>query len=386
MIKEKPKERMSIAMLIPSLGGGGAERVFVNLANYFSSEGHSVSLVTSRNGSYSSQVSSEVNVITLARVGHLEIKGKFGAIRHLFKFFIEARKEVSKCDIDILFCTLNVANIVGYLIKSSFRKRKFKLVLRQANIILGSNTSNIMKLLLKKSFQGADLIISNSPDTEKSIRNLLKKEHHFLKIKTAGNPVFTSSLQDSNSTNLTDHSGLIGNRKYILNVGSLREKKDHSTLIKMLAIVRDTHDIDLLILGDGPLKNKLIRLAEELGVSDNVIFVGYVDNPYPYYANAELFVLSSIFEGFGNVIVEALSFGLPIVSTNCQGGPTFILENGKYGDLVPIGNSQAMADSVIYRLNNLGEIDKQKLKDRANDFSIEKIGREYLEIITSIRT
>ena len=106
---------------------------------------------------------------------------------------------------------------------------------------------------------------------------------------------------------------------------------------------------------------------------------GFVENPYTYMANADVFVLSSQFEGFGNVLVEAMACGTPVVSTDCPAGPAEILENGKYGRLVPVGNVDAMAEAIKDALDS--PFDPKILQKRAQDFDVKKIADEYLKVI-----
>ena len=135
----------------------------------------------------------------------------------------------------------------------------------------------------------------------------------------------------------------------------------------------------LMILGKGKDETKLRGIAKKLGIVDRVIFAGFQDDPTPFYATADLFVLSSDYEGFGNVIVEALSFGLPVVSTNCPSGPAEILENGRFGRLVPVGNPFKLAQAIDEALDE--SADCEALKRRANDFIPEIAARKYLELL-----
>lgn len=376
----KTPNSISIGMLIPSLNGGGAERVFVNLANYFTREGHEVWLITSDKGTYFNHLISGVNLIKIKNLNNSEVSGKLSALRNVFTFSCKVHKELQGIKIDVLLCTLNIANIAGLFVRYFITKRKIKVIARQATVISSENTSTIMKYFLKNAFINADLIISNSYDTATSIKALLEKEKYYRKVTTLGNPVFSDSIRVLTGSVPVE----LRNKKYILTVGRLWKVKDHATLINAFAIIRKTQDIRLVIIGEGPLEIALKQLAEKLKISDYIDFEGFVGNPYPYYAHAELFVLSSVFEGFGNVLVEALSFGLPIVSTACPGGPSFILDNGKYGDLIPVQNAEAMAERIIYRLDHLDEVNRIQLKERANVFSIESVGEAYLKAITNM--
>ena len=138
-------------------------------------------------------------------------------------------------------------------------------------------------------------------------------------------------------------------------------------------------DARLVLLGQGQNEAMLRALADELGIADRVIFAGFHPDPSPFYATADLFVLSSDYEGFGNVIVEALSFGLPVVSTDCPSGPAEILGNGRWGRLVPVGDAAALAGAMREALAS--PVDREALKRRAADFSPEIAARKYLDLL-----
>jgi glycosyltransferase involved in cell wall biosynthesis len=129
----------------------------------------------------------------------------------------------------------------------------------------------------------------------------------------------------------------------VLAVGRLTYQKDFSTLLRAFATVREKMDARLVILGDGPDRRNLESLATKLDIENHVDFPGYVDNPYPYLKRADLFVLSSRYEGLPNVLIEAQICGAPIVSTDCPTGPDEILMKGRAGVLVPVGDAASMA-------------------------------------------
>lgn len=165
--------------------------------------------------------------------------------------------------------------------------------------------------------------------------------------------------------------------KRILSVGNLKEVKNYPLLLRAFA-AQSRLDARLLILGSGD-ETSLERLAVDLCVADRVIFAGFRSDPSSFYATADVFVLSSDYEGFGNVLVEALSFGLPVVSTNCPSGPAEILENGRWGHLTPVGDAAALARAMDEALST--PVDREALKRRAADFSPEIAARKYLDLL-----
>ncbi len=164
----------------------------------------------------------------------------------------------------------------------------------------------------------------------------------------------------------------------ILTVGSLKDQKNHSLLLRAFARTPGTRS-RLMLLGQGENEGILRAVASDLGISDRIIFAGFHRDPSPFYATADLFVLSSDYEGFGNVIVEALACGCPVVSTDCPSGPAEILENGRFGRLVPVGDAEALAVAISEAL--AAEHDRELLRRRAEDFSPERAADKYLALL-----
>jgi glycosyltransferase involved in cell wall biosynthesis/peptidoglycan/xylan/chitin deacetylase (PgdA/CDA1 family) len=166
----------------------------------------------------------------------------------------------------------------------------------------------------------------------------------------------------------------------ILTVGNLDPRKNHPLLIGAFRKVVTTRDARLLILGGDQGTEGIVKAyAQSLGVADKVIMPGAVPNPTAYYLSANLFVLSSDTEGFGNVLVEALASGLPVVSTDCPYGPAEILAGGRYGRLSPVGDADALARAILEALDSLHDPDA--LKRRAADFALEGVAENYLRLL-----
>lgn len=171
---------------------------------------------------------------------------------------------------------------------------------------------------------------------------------------------------------LTDVKGPL-----ILTVGTLKRVKRHDVLLDAFARIAPATDATLCILGEGQNRVELEAQVSRLGLQGRVLLPGYASDPYPWYAHAGLFVLSSDHEGFGNVIVEALEHGVPVVSTDCPSGPREILQGGKHGTLVPVGDVDALAQAMRDALQSTH--DHAALQARARDFAVDKIADEYLD-------
>lgn len=200
------------------------------------------------------------------------------------------------------------------------------------------------------------------------------------KIRVIHNPSYKEFSPELDWEWYQQYCNQLPKKKFIIAVGRLTEAKDYPTLIKAFKLVKEKKDIALLILGEGKLRNELENYIVRLSLEKDVFLLGYVNHPQFFLKRAELFVMTSQWEGFGNVIVEALGVGTPVVAANCPSGPSEILENGKYGELVPVGDYEKLKDTIIKNLEKKDH-NKNKLIERAKDFSTHKITNEYLTYI-----
>lgn len=166
--------------------------------------------------------------------------------------------------------------------------------------------------------------------------------------------------------------------KRIITVGRLKTQKNHALLIRAFKRLLGRMDARLMILGVGELAEETAARVASAGLANKVLMPGQVDDPIPFYRSADLFVLSSDYEGFGNVIIEALACGLPVVSTDCPGGPAEILEYGRYGRLVPVGDEAALESAMMAALSE--PVDSEKLKSRAADFAPGIVTEKYANL------
>jgi glycosyltransferase involved in cell wall biosynthesis len=198
------------------------------------------------------------------------------------------------------------------------------------------------------------------------------------RIKTIHNPVFTEDLFDKATAPLEHPWFKDGGPPVILGVGRLTARKDFPTLIRAFAEVRRQRTARLVILGEGSLRTELATLSRSLGITADVDMPGYVSNPLAWMSRATVFVLSSSCEGLPGVLIEAMATGCNVVSTDCLSGPAEILEYGKYGRLVPVGDYKALAQAILATIDSPN--DPQILRSRAADFSVNKAVDDYLEL------
>ncbi|EAR23077.1 glycosyltransferase [Nitrococcus mobilis] len=165
----------------------------------------------------------------------------------------------------------------------------------------------------------------------------------------------------------------------ILAAGELAPRKDFATLVRAFARVRGRREARLVILGEGRKRDNLMQLAAELGVAESLDLPGFIPNPYPYMARAAVFALTSTLEGFGIVLAEALSLGTPVVATDCPSGPAEILQGGRYGALVPVGDDAALAAALERALD--APAPPAQLQRAAQPYTVAASATAYAKIL-----
>jgi glycosyltransferase involved in cell wall biosynthesis len=198
------------------------------------------------------------------------------------------------------------------------------------------------------------------------------------RIEVIPNPVVSRDLTELAAAEI-DHRFFNSAIPVVVGVGRVVAEKDFATLLRAFQHLRKKRAARLALIGDGPLRESLEETATVLGVRDDVAFLGFRTNPYPFMKRAAALVLPSRYEGFGNVLVEALALGTSVVSTNCPHGPAEILDRGRFGLLVPVGDPKAMASAMEQILDHPAPIGLSL--ERASWFTVSRISRRYLELI-----
>ncbi|NEQ70856.1 MAG: glycosyltransferase [Symploca sp. SIO2D2] len=366
---QQPTTNNKLAIFITYLDGGGVERVLVNLAYGFVERGLSVDLVVAKaEGAFLSLMPPEVRVVDLAS------KRLLLSIPGLIKYLQQNQPQA-------LLSAMENINVVALLSRrlAGVSTRSVVSVhntLSQESQRTTQLSKRLAPYLARWFYPWADAVVTVSQGAAQDLLDLgLSSES----LEVIYNPVVTPNLSQKALEPVEHPWFKPGSPPVILAVGRLEAQKDFPTLIKAFAQVRQQCAAKLLILGEGQDRPALEALVQELGLESDIALPGFVYNPYAYMAKAAVFVLSSIFEGLPTVLIEAMAGGTPIVATDCKSGPAEILEQGKYGKLVPVGDIKAMAEAIASTLEQPQEA--LLLQQRAADFSLEKAVSQYLQVL-----
>ncbi|MDP2910243.1 MAG: glycosyltransferase, partial [bacterium] len=299
--------------------------------------------------------------------------------------FSKLKRIIKENQIDLVFSFLgrsNYTNILAKLFGSSHRTYISERVNPSEMHSFGA-AGIINKILTKILYKKADLIFCNSS----GIRNSLNKDFDIPldKIKVIYNPIDLEKIQNLCQNNLEPEYQEIFKQPVIINIGRLTKQKGQEYLIRAFKEIRlgPTSTEKLVILGEGESEKNLKDLTKKLGLENDVFFLGWQKNPFKFLSRARVFVLSSLWEGLPNTLIEALVCGCPAISTDCPSGPNEIIENGKSGILVTLKDEKALAQAMIKILSD--SFFSQELikngKKRAEDFSLKNIINQYERII-----
>jgi glycosyltransferase involved in cell wall biosynthesis len=328
-----------VAFLISDFGDGGVERMLVNTSNALSEIGIRTSLlVPKRELPFLGGLRREVSLVPLGNE-------EGPALVRLRRFLIEDRPRIvitAKLKDDAL--AVRARSLSDTETRLFFRVGNplgFRLEMRTLNPLRRWWTLRKLRML----YSSADGYIAVSAGIAEDLVETLRVPAD--KVCVLPNPTITPALF-SLAEQPPEHPWFIdgGSAPIILGIGGLRHQKNFGALVQAFAQVRAERPCRLLILGEGRQRPRLLQLADELGVGRDVSLPGWQSNPFGYLARAAVFVLSSLWEGSPNALVEAAALGVPVVAFDCVSGPRDILGNGRYGELVPVGNVAALARGI----------------------------------------
>lgn len=359
------RQKKKISVLLPDMRGGGVERMRLILSQEWRRRGYEVELVLlQKHGELLPLVPQDMNVID------------FGVTR-LRSSFWPLTRYLRRAKPDILLVAMWPLTSIGVM--------AWLLAGRPGKVFVSDHTQLsisavrelgvpvlVLRLLMGMTYPLAHGVIAVSDGVRRDMCALGRLKPSLIRV--INNPA--AAAAPAARADAPGAARIDGRRRRVLGVGSLKAQKDFPTLIQAFARVAADVDAELIILGEGPLRPHLEGLVRKLDLTERVSMPGFVSDPTEWFLASDLFVLSSRWEGFGNVIVEALNCGTPVVSTDCQSGPAEILEDGRFGKLVPVGDVESMASAIREALEQ-GH-DPDRLKRRAQDFSPQRIADNYL--------
>lgn len=359
--------KKKVAIIIPSLEGGGAERVIVNIVKYLNKDKFDLKLIIiKKTGAYVHLIPDDVNIVDLD-------------CDRVRKSTFKLLNELNNFKPDVILSTLEHLNITLLLMKP-FLKGKPKIIIREANTP-SRNMSNLSPLkkkiyakMYKILYSRATCIVAQCAEMKADIIETLSLDKD--KIVYIYNPV---DLEEIESLKI-EFDPFEKENVNIVAIGRLAYQKGFDNLIDAFKLVsKQITNAHLIILGDGPLKNDLTKRVIDQKLIGKVEFLNFQENPYPYLFFSDMYVLSSRWEGFPNTMLEALACETKVVSTDCKSGPKEILGENEYGFLVKENSPELLADAMITYL-----FEKSKTQKRAGFFDVRKIVKEYESLFLKI--
>jgi glycosyltransferase involved in cell wall biosynthesis len=356
-----------IAFFIRALKGGGAQRDTILLANAIAARGAQVDLLTLvPDGPLRALISAQVSIVPIGG-GKLR-----AAVPGLRRALIECRP-------DALVSSEAAPNLVALAAARLLpRATRPRVLLREvgspsiAQRLDPYRQNRLAYRALRLAYRFADVVLTLTEGARRDLAENFAVPQEKLARMSANAVLDAATLA---GPDLEREPGLI------VAVGRLSPEKDHATLIRAFARLEGTFQLE--IAGEGPLREPLEALTRELGVADRVSLAGFVADPFQMFRRAALVVSSSRYEGFGNAIVEALACGTPVVATDCPYGPREILDEGRYGTLVPVGDALAIANAITQAM--AASPDRAALRACAAAHTVARAADALLGIIARLR-
>jgi len=364
-----PDDSPDLAVLISFSGQGGVERMVLNLLEEFARRGLRIDLLPIRREVRPDDLPPEINVVPLG-AGH-----SLTSILPLIGYLRRKKPAV------MLVAKDRAAR--SALWARAFSRAATRIVVRLGTNLAASleGTSSLRRWArygpMRLSYGMADRVIAVSEGVAEDTAAITGLPRS--RIAVVRNPVVTPRLR-AMAKEAVDHPWLPASEvPVILGAGRMTRQKDFPTLLRAFARIRRERPSRLIVLGEGPDRAGIERLVGELGLGDDVSLPGFAVNPYAYMSRASLFVLSSRWEGSPNVLTEALAVGTPVVSTDCPSGPREILQEGRFGPLVPVGDEEALARAILETLAH--PLDTATLRGAVDEFTVERSADAYLEVL-----
>lgn len=369
-------KKIKVLFILDFPGRGGAQKVILNIFKYINREKFNPKLaVFNWKGEYIKNLANDFQFY------NLNIKRTRFIIIPLFRLIKEIKP-------DLIFSTLlKIDGTTNIALKLSGNSSK--IILRSSNFLSRKLPEEpvFTRILSREAYKCADRIVSLTEEMKKDMHINLNLPLD--KIKVIPNPIDIEMIKEMSIEpvkNSLFHKSPLKNYHLITSMGRLTKQKGFSYLLRAFKTVRSELPVKLVMLGRGDEKKELETLAKNLNIDKDITFLGFQSNPYKYIANADLFVLSSLWEGFPNALVEAMACGTPVISTDCPSGPKEIITSGVNGILVPTHDPESLANAIFKVLTDKELSIKLTIagKDRVNDFEVKRIVGKYEELFKTV--
>lgn len=360
---------VDIALVTPGLSGGGSEKILGNLCRELVSLGYRVDVLVLTGARTERSADGNPRIISF---------GSPKVSRSLLSIIRYLRNHRPA----VVMGSMAYVNIV-LLLAVWLSRTGSRCVLREATTpssylaTIAPLKRMIFRSVMKHAYNRADKVVAVSQGAARDLaRSLGVKPERIVQIynPAVGPDIRRVAEEEVSLSWYRDKSVPI-----VVSVGRLDAGKDQATLVQAFSLLRKRRPARLVLIGDGPSRPHLEKLVEDLGLSDEVHFAGYQENPYKFIKGAGVLALSSRYEGLPNVLIESLFLGTPVVSTNCPSGPEEILEGGEHGRLVPIGDSRALCDALEQTLED--PVPEERLVAATRRFDVRDRTLEYLEVL-----
>tara|TARA_B100000029_G_scaffold94716_1_gene84919 strand:- start:1142 stop:2269 length:1128 start_codon:yes stop_codon:yes gene_type:complete len=360
-----------ILNFIPNFSFGGVEITNLNLSKELSDLNYEVDFVTNNITNLQYEINQTVKIKSFN-----ESKMRFCLI-HLIKYIRRTKP-------DVIISSQFHANLI-MILACIFSGYKNKIIICERVPVLENLKyisvfkRQLIKLMIKILYKFADHIIYNSYGTKNDLETLVKIENGTVIY----NPVLNNDILIK-SNSLVDDFEFNANTVYLIVVSRLSYEKNILELLDIISLIPSNYNFKLLIIGDGPLLNSAKAHSEYLGINDKVLFLGFKNNPYKYLKYSDIYLSTSKFEGMGNSIVEALHFGLDVISYKSPGGVNEILGDGKFGKIIQYGKKELFADYLINNFKKKNPNNSKELVSHLQKFDSNKVVDKFIKVIQKI--
>jgi glycosyltransferase involved in cell wall biosynthesis len=348
--------KKKIVFILPSLNSGGAEKVIVSLCNNLDYEKFEIVLVVlNKEGIFKKQLGDSYTVIDL----------KCPRVRNIF---FKIRKIIQKEKPDIVFTTLGHLNLFFGIFRWTFSK-KIKFIGREATVVSehykGKKIKNIIfRILYRLFYNNLDNVIAQCDYMKNDLVKNFKVNEK--KIKVINNPLDIDGIRALSKKEVEKLQG----EKILITVGRLNEVKQHKIMVELFSKFDLQENYRLYIIGEGEEKENILKIITEKNLNNSITLLGKKDNPFSYIKQASVFLLTSKYEGFPNVALEAMALSIPVLSFKSPGGILEILKEEKNGYFVNENNFKEKLDLV-------SKLEKTQIKETVEKYRISKIIKKY---------